>query len=67
MLQNPTQTLQDRMTPTHLLEQEAPQDSVPSDAMLLDQVKEAAFPEKPRLDPVKPDLRAEKDYTFNLE
>lgn len=59
--------IQERMKPTHLLEEPDSDPEIPSDDDLKKQVEEVALPEKPKADPDKPDPRGEKKYTFNLE
>lgn len=57
--------LQERMTPKHLMPEEEVE--IPTDDDLKKKVEEASLPEKPKVDPDKPDPRGEKKYTFNIE
>jgi hypothetical protein len=55
------ESIEDRLTPKHLILE------APSDEELKEQVAKAALPEKPEVDPDKPDPRGEKRYTFQIE
>lgn len=62
------QTLEDRMTPKHLITEDVETDwSIPTDDMMKKQVDSLILPEKPKVDPDKPNPRSEKQYTFNVD
>lgn len=61
------ENLQERLTPKHLIRDPEPEQEIPSDEELKQQVATASLPEKPKEDPDKPDPRGEKKYVFQIE